>query len=106
MKPDRVFNLELRDCCIHTAVKRRHEHLVKACMKAHARGITDHRTESELEVLTYLLENGDFAFMRSLSKDLSCGRGTVRLSVSRDFTRVHFSLDGDRFPMEWKRQKN
>ena len=95
--------LELGPHCIETAVKRCHERLVKACLKA--RGRNTDREEKQIRVLTHVLENTDFSRMRSLSPVLSQGQGRVILSATSDLSAIGFRVHGRTFALVEKNQK-
>jgi hypothetical protein len=99
------ISVSLDNRCIQTAIKRQHERLVAAYLKAPPRGREKISLEKEIEGLTYLLENGDFAHMRAKFPILS-GKGdiTVFLLIPEAFEDTRLLADGAIFPMKWKKR--
>lgn len=89
--------------CIQTAIKRRHERLVKAYLKMPPRGRDKIFREEQIEGLTYLLENGDFAHMRANFPVLSGEKNLeVLLLIPEAFKDTRLLADGNIILMKWK----
>ena len=89
--------------CIQTAIKRCHERLVKAYLKAPPRGRDKIFMEKQIEGLTYLLENGDFAHMRAEFPVLS-GEKNIKVIVliPETFKETTLLADGKIILLKWK----
>lgn len=89
--------------CIQAAIKRRHERLVKAYLKTPPRGREKIFMEEQIEGLTYLLENGDFAHMRSKFSVLTGEEKLeVLLLIPKAFKDTRLLADGKIILMKWK----
>lgn len=89
--------------CIQTAIKRQHERLVKAYLKIPPRGREKIIMEEQIDGLTYLLENGDFAIMRANFPVLSGKENMeVLLLIPEAFKDTSLLADEKIILMEWK----
>ena len=89
--------------CIQTAIKRRHERLVKTYLKMPPRGRDKFFMEEQIEGLTYLLENGDFAHMRASFPVLSGEKNIkVILLIPKAFNDTRLLADEKIILMKWK----
>lgn len=97
------ISVNLDHGCIQTAIKRHHERLVTAYLKTPPKGREKIFIEEQIEGLTYLLENGDFAHMRAEFPVLS-GKETleVLLLIPEAFNGACFLVNGKLFPMKWE----
>jgi hypothetical protein len=89
--------------CIQTTIKRQHERLVRAYLKKSPRGREKIVIEEQVEGLTYLLENGDFAHMRAGFPILS-GEKNIKalLLIPEAFKETRLLADGKIILMKWK----
>ena len=89
--------------CIQTAIKRQHERLVRAYLKIPPRGREKIIKEKQIEGLTYLMENGDFANMRANFSVLSGEKNIkVLLLIPEAFKNTSLLADGKNILMKWK----
>lgn len=89
--------------CIQTAIKRQHERLVTAYLKTPPKGREKIVIEEQIEGLTYLLENGDFAHMRAGFPVLSGVKNIkVLLLIPEAFKETSLLADGKIILMKWK----
>ena len=89
--------------CIQTAIKRHHERLVIAYLKTPPRGREKIFMEAQIEGLTYLLGNGDFAHMRAGFPVFSGQKNIkVLLLIPEAFKETSLLADGKIILMKWK----
>lgn len=97
------ISVNLGHGCIQTAIKRHHERLVTAYLKTPPKGRDKIFLEKEIEGLTYLLENGDFAYMRTWFPVLSGKENLeVLLLIPEVFKDTNLLVNGKLFSMKWK----
>ncbi len=97
------ISVTLDNGCIQTAIKRQHERLVTAYLKMPPRGREKIFMEEQIEGLTYLLENGDFAHLRATFPVLSGQKNIkVLLLIPEAFKETRLLADGKIILMKWK----
>jgi hypothetical protein len=97
------ISVNLGPGCIQAAIKRQHERWVTAYLKTPPKGREKFFLEKKIDGLTYLLENGDFAHMRSTFPVLSGKENLeVLLSIPEAFKDTTLLTEGMIFPMKWK----